>query len=92
MNANPNGHTVHDPSVLTANQRFYRSYVAAHPGCSIADVCRASASPKVEYVWDHGIYTSIRSLVRRNVLRCERQDGKGRTAKVRLYVVEAVPS
>lgn len=66
---------------MSAAQHGYVAYVAAHPGCSIADVDRACRrNPQAGHKW---VYDGVNRLVSHRVLRKEWHFGRAA-----LYVVE----
>lgn len=53
----------------SAAQRTYVQYIAAHPGCYVAEVDRACRrNPAAGHKW---VYDGVSRLVRRGILRAE---------------------
>lgn len=70
---------------MSNHQHRYLNYVAANPGCSIADVVRACRwNPNAGKKW---IYEGVHRLARQGVLRLVRAP-KGSKTLYQLFVVE----
>ncbi len=64
---------------MRKHQKMFLEYVAAHPGCIVADVARAfdaELSPVMSW-WPQSCYNSILNMRRRGMLRYEKtEDGR----------------
>jgi hypothetical protein len=59
---------------VSHNQARYLDYIAAHPGCSIADVDRACRINRLAgHKW---VYDGVKRLIARGIVRTEQKGGK----------------